>query len=82
MYWTGVSAVCSDDRSTLDGSVLLRWSQQGTAVVVSVLDWSEAGHWSEVNQRVVIVFGMWSRDVSCFLTPMQPVDCRQVGHAW
>ncbi|HEX8929030.1 MAG TPA: hypothetical protein VGA45_08970, partial [Actinomycetota bacterium] len=56
-------AVCSDDpqRSALGGSVLLRWSRQGTAVVVSVLDWSDgsrwsdASRWSDVNRRLVVV---------------------------
>jgi hypothetical protein len=58
-----VLAVCSDDpqRSALGGSVLLRWSRQGTAVVVSVLDWSDgsrwsdASRWSDVNRRLVVV---------------------------
>jgi hypothetical protein len=58
-----VLAACSDDpqRWAFGGSVLLRWSQQGTTVVVSVLDWSDASrwsdasHWSEVNQRLVVV---------------------------
>jgi hypothetical protein len=45
----------------LGGSVLLRWSWQGTAVVVSVLDWSDgsrwsdASRWSDVNRRLVVV---------------------------
>jgi hypothetical protein len=58
----GVLAACSDDpqRSALGGSVLLRWSQGGTVVVVSVLDWSDpsrwsdASRWSDVNQRLVV----------------------------
>jgi hypothetical protein len=58
----GVLAACGDDpqRSALGGSVLLRWSEQGTIVVVAVLDWSSAGHWSdpsrwsEVNQRLAV----------------------------
>jgi hypothetical protein len=57
-----VLAVCSDDpqRSALGGSVLLRWSRQGTAVVVSVLDWSDGSRWSDasswsgVNRRLVV----------------------------
>lgn len=51
-----VLAACSDDpqRSAFGGSVLLRWSQQGTVVVVSVLDWSDAGRWSDVNQRLAV----------------------------
>jgi hypothetical protein len=48
----------------LGGSVLLRWSQQGTAVVVSVLDWSDGGRWSEGKQRVVVVFGMCGHEKS------------------
>ena len=59
----GVLAACSDDpqRSAFGGSVLLRWSQQGTVVVVSVLDWSNASRWSDasgwsdVNQRLAVV---------------------------
>jgi hypothetical protein len=59
----GVLAACSDDpqRSAFGGSVLLRWSQQGTVVVVSVLDWSDANRWSDasrwsdVNQRLAVV---------------------------
>ncbi|HEX6678814.1 MAG TPA: hypothetical protein VF486_27825 [Actinomycetes bacterium] len=58
----GVLAACVDDpqRSSLGGSVLLRWSEQGAIVVVSVLDWSSAGRWSdssrwsEVNQRLAV----------------------------
>jgi hypothetical protein len=58
----GVLAACLDDpqRSALGGSVLLRWSQQGTIVVVGVLDWSnasrwsDASRWSEVNQRLAV----------------------------
>ncbi len=44
-----VLAACADDpqRSFFSGSVLLRWSEQGTSLVVSVL-----GH-GEVNQRLV-----------------------------
>ena len=53
----GVLVACSDDpqRSAFGGSVLLRWSQQGTVVVVGVLDWSDASGWSDVNQRLVVV---------------------------
>jgi hypothetical protein len=58
----GVMAACFDDpqRSAFGGSVLLRWSQQGTVVVVSVLDWSNASVWSDssrwsgVNQRLAV----------------------------
>jgi len=52
----GVLAACSDDpqRSAFGGSVLLRWSQQGTVVVVSVLDWGNASRWSDVNQRLAV----------------------------
>jgi hypothetical protein len=58
-----VLVACSDDpqRSAFGGSVLLRWSQQGTVVVVGVLDWSDASRWSDasgwsdVNQRLVVV---------------------------
>jgi len=58
----GVLVACSDDpqRSAFGGSVLLRWSQQGTVVVVGVLDWSDASRWSDasgwsdVNQRLVV----------------------------
>jgi len=52
----GVLAACSDDpqRSAFGGSVLLRWSQQGTVVVVSVLDWRNASRWSDVNQRLAV----------------------------
>jgi hypothetical protein len=56
----GVMVACLDDpqRSAVGGSVLLRWSQQDTVVVVSVLDWSNASRWtdtsrwSDVNQRL------------------------------
>jgi hypothetical protein len=58
----GVLAACFDDpqRSAFGGSVLLRWSQQGTVVVVSVLDWgnasrwSDTSRWSDVNQRLAV----------------------------
>jgi hypothetical protein len=57
-----VMAACFDDpqRSAFGGSVLLRWSQQGTLVVVSVLDWSNASRWSDssrwrdVNRRLAV----------------------------
>jgi hypothetical protein len=51
-----VLAACFDDpqRSAFGGGVLLRWSAQGTVVVVSVLDWSHASRWSDVNQRLAV----------------------------
>jgi hypothetical protein len=49
----GVLTTCSDDPqgSSFGGSVLLRWSQRGTLVAVSVL-----GH-SDVNPRLVVALG-------------------------
>jgi hypothetical protein len=59
----GVLAACVDDpqRSALGGSTMLRWSERGMIMVVSVLDWSNASRWSDssrwsgVNQRLAVV---------------------------
>jgi hypothetical protein len=74
----GVLAACQDDprSSALGGSVLLRWSERGTAVVVSVLDWSDAGswsdrsRWSEVNRRLAVALASHVR----FAVPGAPVE--------
>jgi hypothetical protein len=65
----GVLVACLDDPHllVLGGSVLLRWTEQGTVVVVGVLDWrdaspwTDASRWSAVNQRLAVVLANHTR---------------------